>query len=146
MFRIWGCAVVAIVLHFAALFPAIAQPGPFLGDSGASGLDPSNSSIMKIGNGLFDPNPSRTGTTEAPPISSARRGNGSAIVLYVTALELALAVLSAAAGCLVLVVAGIWVRIEDRQRSRTLQPVLRQQLALHPVRKISAVRSKTANS
>jgi hypothetical protein len=146
MVRIWGCTVVVIILDFVALCPANAQPVPFLSDSDAGGcLRRASSSIMQAGDRRFDPNASRTGRTERPPIGSSSSGNGPTIVFFVTAVELALAASTAAACWLVLAIAGICVSIEDHRRLQVLRPFLYQRLALHPVRKTSGITSRVAN-
>jgi hypothetical protein len=93
----------------------------------------------------FDPNANRRGRTERPAIGSASSGNGLTIILYVAAVELALAAIVAAACWLVLAIAGISVSIEDHRRFRILRPFLPQRLALQTVRKTSVITSEAAN-
>lgn len=144
MVRIWGC-VVAIILDFVTLCPANAQLVPFISDHDARGcLSRAFSSIMPAGNRRVDPNASRTERTERPPIGSASRGNGPTIVLFVTAVEVALKTITAAACWLVLAIAGICVSIGDHRRLQMVRPFLPQRLALHPVRKTSGITSKVA--
>jgi len=141
----WAYAVLAIVLDFAALCPANAQPG-FLSASGADdSVRRANSLVRQAGNTAFAPDTGRTERAEHSPLGPASSGNGPALVAFVVAVELALAAITAAACWLVLALAGICVDIEDRRRFKLVPPFLPERLALHPVRKTSEVTSKVAN-
>jgi hypothetical protein len=132
MGRKWAYAVVAIVLDFAVLCPANAQPG-FLSASRVDDcLRPANSLVMQAGNTSFGPDTGRTERAERPPFGPASGGYGPALVFFVVAVELALAAITAGACWLVLAIAGICVSMEDRRRLKIVPPFLSQRLACTP--------------
>jgi hypothetical protein len=146
----WAYAVVAIVLGFAALCLANAQPG-FLRASGVDDcLRRANSLVMQAGNTSFGPDTGGLERAERPPFGPASSGYGPTVVFFVAAVELALAAITAGACWLVLAIAGICVSIEDRRRLKIVlpflpAPFLPERLALHPVRKTSEIPSRMAN-
>jgi len=142
MVRKWAFAVVAIVLDFVVLCPANAQPVRFLSASDVDDcLRRTDSLVMQAGNTSFGPDASRTQRAERPPFGPGSSGNGPALVFFVVAVELALAAITAVACWLVLAIAGICVRIEDRRHLKIVQPFLPERLAFHPVRKTSKLTS-----
>lgn len=145
MGRKWAYAAVAIVLDFVVLCPANAQPA----FSSASGEDhclaQAHSVIMQSGRS-FGPDTDPTETAARPPFAPASSGYGPLLVFFVVAVELALAVATAVACWLVLVIAGICVSIEDRRRLKIVLPFLPDRLALHPTTKTSRVCLKGKSS
>lgn len=142
MVRIWGCALAAIVLDFVVLCPVGAQAAPLFNASEAPGfLKRPDISTLQARNRV-NPNPSPN-RTEGLAIDSVNSGTGSAIVLYVTAVELALAAIVAAACWLVLAFAGIWLRIDDSRRSQIPANTCATS-RLQAVRRTSEMTSKAA--
>jgi hypothetical protein len=145
MVHTWGCAVLTIVLDLVALCPANAQPTKSLSNFEAAGrLKLANSTTLQAGNPRFDPNADRTARTGRSPNAPVSGGNGLIIVIYVAAVELALAAIVAASCWLVLAIAGICDRFENRRRSPIVWPFLRQQPAVQTVGNTSRIKSKAA--
>ena len=145
MVRTWGCAVLTIALDLVALCPANAQPTTFPRNvEAAGGLKLANSTILQANNQRFDPNPDRTARTGRSPNARVNGENGLIVVIYVAAVELSLAAIVAVTCWLVLAIAGIFDRVENRQRSPIVWPFLRQRPDVQTVSKTSRVRSKAA--
>jgi len=145
MVRTWGCTILTMVLYLVALCPANAKPTTFLGNFETAGsVKLASSTILQAGKRHFDPNEGRTARTGHPPNIPVNGGNGLIIVIYVAAVELALAAIVAVTCWLVLAIAGIFDRFENRRRSPILWPFLRQRPAVQTARKTPRVRSKAA--
>jgi hypothetical protein len=141
MVRTWGWAALAVAVQLAAWCPAQGQHVGILADTDARAcLARSYSVVPQPGSNYLDPNQPWPVNDGDVALAMSAAPDGSVVISYVVMLAVESAVFSALASLLVLALAGIFVKIEDRRRRPTTsaESLPRPDLAMSTARKLPA--------
>jgi hypothetical protein len=122
MGRTWKSVILAVVVNLVTISSAQGQIVPFLADADARACLARSYSVLPWISGGQSVRPNEAWITDADRPGEAVPPDALAIVSYVAALELLLAVMAAIACLLALAVAGVVVRAAQRRRHRAAVP------------------------